>query len=207
MNKGAEILMASRVYEDHQRACDRTHNTRTIKKCARKQNNMAIWDKFGEDHVLHDANLFLIIGSFTKKTTGAKYIITSKQTLWDTNEGVRGIELMLHNPTDEVLGLHIKSNKPQPGMNAYTWVILTAVVGLLLLKFMPSVVKGHSDCMSAIIYLDNTMLAFQDTQLNVAAGVLISGGYQFRATKEDTRDITIKISDIGDPRLISWIQS
>jgi hypothetical protein len=35
----------------------------------------------------------------------------------------------------------------------------------------------------------------------------MSGGYQFRAAKEDTRDSTIKRSDIGDPRLVSWIRS
>jgi hypothetical protein len=51
------------------------------------------------------------------------------------------------------------------------------------------------------------MLAFHNIQSGVTAGILISGGYQFWAAEEDTRDITIKRSDIGNPRFISWIRS
>jgi hypothetical protein len=58
---------------------------------------------------------------------------------------------MPHNPTDPVLVIHIKSDKFQPDMNAYTWKLLTVVVGLHLEKVMPSVLKGNSDCMSAIM--------------------------------------------------------
>jgi hypothetical protein len=49
---------------------------------------------------------------------------------------------MPRNPTDQVLGIHIKSDKPQPDMNAYTWDLLTSVVGLHIVKFMPSAVKN-----------------------------------------------------------------
>jgi hypothetical protein len=87
-------------------------------------------------------------------------------------------------------------------MNACIFERLTAVVGLHLLKFMPSAVKGHCDCISAIIQLNDAMLAFHDTQLSVTARILISGGHLFRAAEEDTRDITIKRFKIGDPRLI-----
>jgi hypothetical protein len=69
-------------------------------------------------------------GSFTVNTTGAKDIISSEQTLRDAGEGTRGIVLFSRHPTDQVLGLYMKSDKPQPGMNAYTWELLTAVMGL-----------------------------------------------------------------------------
>jgi hypothetical protein len=111
--------------------------------------------------------------------------------------------LMPCNPTDQLFVIHIKSNKPQPNTNAYTWELLTAVVGLHLAKFMPSAVKGNTNCISAIIRLNDAMLAFHDTQSTIKAGVLISGGYQFRAPEEDTEDITMKLSEIGDPRHIS----
>jgi hypothetical protein len=35
---------------------------------------------------------------------------------------------------------------------------------------------------------------------------LIFGGYRFRAAEEESRDITMKRSEIGDPRFISWIR-
>jgi hypothetical protein len=79
--------------------------------------------------------------------------------------------------TDQVLGFHIKSDKPQPDMNAYTRELLTTMVRLHLVKFMPSAVKGHFDCISAISRLNDAMLAFHNTQSSVTAGVLISGGY------------------------------
>jgi hypothetical protein len=77
------------------------------------------------------------------------------------------------------------------------------VVRLHIVKFMPSAVKGYSNCMSATIRLNDAMLAFNDTQSTVIAGVLISSGYRFRVAEEDTRDITTKRFEIGDPRLIS----
>jgi hypothetical protein len=111
------------------------------------------------------------------------------------------------NPTDQLLGLHIKRGKPQPGMNAYTLELLAVVVGLHTMWFMPSVVKGFSDCMSAIIRLKDAILAFHNTQSSDTAGILISGGYQFQVTKEDIKDITIKRFEIDNPRLILWIRS
>jgi hypothetical protein len=46
------------------------------------------------------------------------------------------------NSTEQVLGIHIKSDKPQPCINSYTWeLLLTAVVGLHIVKFLPSAVK------------------------------------------------------------------
>jgi hypothetical protein len=106
---------------------------------------------FGEGQVLRDVKFYVTDGSLTVKTTGARDIITSKQTLRDAGKGAGDIKLMPCNPTDQVLGLHSKSDKPQPGMNAYTWELLAAVVGLHTMKFMPSTVKSFSDCMSAII--------------------------------------------------------
>jgi hypothetical protein len=147
-------------------------------------------------------------GSFTVKTTGARDIITSEQTLRDADKGAGGIVLMPHNSTNQVLGIHNESDKPQTGIHTYTWELLTAVVGLYLVRFMPSSVKEHSACMSAIIHLNNAMLAFQDTKSSVTAGVLISGGYSFWVVEEDTRDKTMKrLYNIGDPRLISWMRS
>jgi hypothetical protein len=89
--------------------------------------------------------------SFIVKTTRVKDIITLEQTLRDTDEAAGGIILMPCNPTYQILGIHIKSDKPQPGINFCTWELLTAVMGLHLIKFIPSVVKGHSGCMSTII--------------------------------------------------------
>jgi hypothetical protein len=45
---------------------------------------------------------------------------------------------MPRNSTEQVLGFHNKSDKPQPGINAYKWELLTAVVRLHIVKFMPS---------------------------------------------------------------------
>jgi hypothetical protein len=137
------------------------------------------------------------------KTTRAKDIMISEQTLRDAGVDAKIIVLISRNPTDQVLGIHIQSDKPQQGMNAYTRELLTAVLRLHLVKFKPSSVKGRTDRMVAIVHLNDAMLAFQDTQQSVTAGVLISGGYEFRLAEEDIRYKTMKRSDIGNPRLIS----
>ena len=205
--KEAGIVIANRVRENYQIQQDHTDNAMTIKRYAQAAQLWPHEKKFGEDQVLRDVKFYVTDGSFTVKTSGAKDIITSEQTLRDAGQGAGGIVLMPRFPTENVMGLHIKSDKPQPGMNAYTWELLTAVVGLHLAKYMPSLVMGHSDCMSAITRLNDAMLAFHNTQSHVKAGVLISGGYEFRAAEENTRDRTMKRSEIGEPRLISWIRS
>jgi hypothetical protein len=157
--KKSGIVIDSRVFEDHQTLRDRIDNTNTIEKYARQAQLWPHKEIFGEDQVLHDVKFYVTDGSFTVKTIGARDIITSEQTLLDAGEGAGGIILMPRNPTDQVLVLHIKSDKPQPGMNAYTWELLTAVVGLHLTKY--------SDCVSVIIRQNDDMLAFHDTQSRV----------------------------------------
>jgi hypothetical protein len=181
--KESRIVIVRGEYEDHQNVRDRIDNTTTIEKYAREAQLWPHEEMFGEDQVLRNVKFYVTDGSFTVKTTGARDIITSEQTLQDAGEGAGGIMIMPCNPTDQVLCLHIKSDEPQPGINAYTWELLAAAVGLHTMKFMPSAVKGFSDCMSAIIRLNEAILAFHNTQSNVTAGILISGGYQFRAEK------------------------
>jgi hypothetical protein len=113
------------------------------------------------------------------KTTGAKNIITSEQTLRFASERAEVIIIIPRNLTGQVLGLHIKSDKPQPGTNVYTWELLTAVMGLHLTIYMPSAV------MSAIIRLNDAMLALHDAQSHITACVLGSSygyGHTLRRT-------------------------
>jgi hypothetical protein len=63
---------------------------------------------FGEGQVLRDMKFYVTDGS----TTEADDIITSEQTLRDIGKEVGGIILVPRNPTDQVLGLNIKSDKP-----------------------------------------------------------------------------------------------
>jgi hypothetical protein len=200
-------VIASCEYEDLQTKRDCIDNAGIIEKYAQEAQLWPHEETIGEYQVLRDVKLYVTYGSFTVKTTSAKDIITSEQTFRDAGEGTGVIILMPRNPTDQVLGLHIKSDKPQPGMNAYNLELLTAVVGLYLTKYVPSAVKGYSDCMGAIIRLNEAILAFHNTQSSVTAGVLISSGYQCWAAEDDTRDIAMIKSEKGDPRLIPWIRS
>jgi hypothetical protein len=131
------------VFKDHQTVRDRIDNTNTIEKYAREAQLWPHEKIFGKDQVLRDAKFYVTYWSFTVKITGASDIITLEQTFRDAGEGAgEGIILMPRNPTDQVLGIHIKSNKTQLGINAYTLELLTAVVGLNLVMFMPREVKG-----------------------------------------------------------------
>jgi hypothetical protein len=114
------ILIASHVYEDHQTVRDCIDNTNTNKKYAQEAQLWPYEEIFGKVKVLRDVKFYMTDGYFTVKTSGTKDIITSKQNLRDAGKGAGGIILMPRNPTDQVLGLHIKIDKPQPGMNAYT---------------------------------------------------------------------------------------
>jgi hypothetical protein len=79
--KKSGIVVASREYEDHQSIRDRINNATTIKKYAREAQLWPHEEIFGEDKVLCDVKFYVTDGSFTVKTTGAKDIITLKQTL------------------------------------------------------------------------------------------------------------------------------
>jgi hypothetical protein len=83
---------------------------------------------------------------------------------------------VLRNPIDQVLGIHIKSDKPQPGMNMGATICSHGTTSRKVYEKL--VDKGAFQLYeSAIICLTDTMLVFHGTQLSVTAGILIFGGY------------------------------
>jgi hypothetical protein len=66
--KKSEIVIASRVFEDHQTLRDRIDNTHTIKKYAREARVWPHEEIFGKEQVLRDVKFYVTDGSFTVKT-------------------------------------------------------------------------------------------------------------------------------------------
>jgi hypothetical protein len=76
--KESGIVIASRVFEDHQTVRNCIDNTNFIKKYVRKAQLWPHKEIFGKDQVLRDVKLYVTDEYFTVKTTGAKDIITSE---------------------------------------------------------------------------------------------------------------------------------
>jgi hypothetical protein len=114
---------------------------------------------------------------------------------------------MPRNPHDPVLGFHVTSDQPLPGMGPYTWELLTQVVGLHLMKYMPTDVHGYSDCEAAITRTNTAMLSLRNLVSHTKAGILTSGAFEFRPAEAGQPDRHMKRADPGCPRLVHWIRS
>jgi hypothetical protein len=79
--KESKIVIASRVFEDHQIVRYRIDNTNIIEKYERQAQLWPHKEIFSQDQVLRDVKFYVTDGSFKAKNTGAKDIITSEQTL------------------------------------------------------------------------------------------------------------------------------
>jgi len=205
--KQSGLSISSRVYEDSQMARDRLHNAITIEKHAKAAELWPDPEIYGDDQDLRDVKLYVTDGSFIVSTEGAKDIITPEQELRRKGRGSGGIAIMPRNPRHPVLGFHVRAATAQPGMNAYSWELLTQLVGLNIMKYLPHSVTAHSDCMSAIKRSNAAMMAFINKSSHEKGGILISGAHQFRPAEAGHPDPHMRRADPGLPRLIEWLRA
>jgi hypothetical protein len=79
------------------------------------------------------------------------------------------------NPHDEVYSIHITSNSPEPGMNAFTWELVSQLIALQIMKHHPEAV-GYSDCTSALARTTAALRSTHDNLLgHTRAGIWASG--------------------------------
>jgi hypothetical protein len=203
----AGIVIAQRYYEDPQTLRDQEQNCVTIERHAQRAELWPNEEWFGAEQELRDVKNYFTDGSFRIKPRNTADILASEHDIKSASKGAGGIVIMPRNPHDPVLGFHVTSEHPLPGMCAYTWELLTQVVGLHLMKYMPNHVHGYSDCEAAITRSNSAMTSLRNLVSHTKAGILTSGAFQFRPAEVNHPDRTMKRADPGCPRTIHWIRS
>jgi hypothetical protein len=162
------IVIISCVYEDAQIICDHIDNASTIEKY------IWWWLSSTRCEMLCD---WRVIHSEDHWSQGHHHFRTDTSGCWWENWRYCTFAAQSHRSS---IGYsHQKWQAPTRHKCLHVGAH-DCIVGTIPRTIMPSAVKGHSDCISAIIRLNDAMLAFNNTQSSVTAGVLISGEYQFR---------------------------
>jgi hypothetical protein len=202
-----DMVIARRSYEDSQEVRDRQTNCTTIEKFARAARLWPDPELYGEEQELLSVQSYFTDGSFTTTMKNTADILADDRALQRVSHGSGGLAIIPQDPLHPVLGFHVKSATPQPGMTAYTWELVMQVVGLHMMKHMPSDVHGYSDCQSALTRCNTAMQSRRDMQTDTTAGILTSGAFEFRPAEEGKPDPHMKRADPGLARLIQWIRS
>jgi hypothetical protein len=89
---------------------------------------------FEEDQELTTIKFFATNVSFKAEPDSAVDILHPESDLRDRGKGAGGIVFIPIQPNATVHGVRISSNKPDPGMNAFTWQMVTHLIVLYLVK-------------------------------------------------------------------------
>ena len=173
------LIFTQRVYETSEEEMNVNRNRERIRDLAQ---DLEIWpdlDLYGPEQDLRKIKFFATDGSYTYHNITAADVITAETTLRDMGEGAGGIVFIPEDPTQPVKAVRITARGPQPGMNAYTWELVTQLVALSMTRHLPPSVKGFSDCKGAIARNNQALTSHNDTQITTSAGVLTSGTHLF----------------------------
>ena len=121
-------------------------------------------------------------GSFTVQPRDTSDILTSETSLRDAGTGAGGIVFLppgynSDSPTPN--GIRIVSDKPEPGMNAFTWELVTQLIGLHFTKHLTSPLVAISDCTSAIARTNRALKTKYNQLANTSGGIFASGAHEF----------------------------
>ena len=114
---------------------------------------------------------FFTDGAYSPLRPTAKDILTPESSLRDQGIGAGGIVFVPSDASAPPLMIRITSSHPEPGMNAYTWELVTQLVALHLAKFLPPSVTGHSDCLSALARTNRALRSKNDQLATTNAGL------------------------------------
>ena len=152
---------------------------------------------WGHDQELPRVSAFFTDGSYSLKTPVLRDIITPEAHLRDEGLGSGGIVFLPCNddpyrtPQHPIL-IRITSPAPEPGMNAYTWELVTQLIALNLAKYLPSSVPGYSDCKAAIARTTQSLRTLNDQLATTKAGIYSTAMHA--------------LANIEHPRDMRWVK-
>lgn len=123
--------------------------------------------------------LFATDGSYEAEPKSLADILTPEKTLRDQGKGAGGIVFIPHRKHLPTMGVRITSTQPEPGMNAFTWELLTQVIALHMIKYQPLYLPGFSDCTSAIARVNLALRSHINSLAHTRGGLWASGAHTF----------------------------
>jgi len=121
-------------------------------------------------------------GSFKIQPRGAFDIITPERDLRDIGKGTGGIVFLPPGYNEQSMtpqAVRIHHQKHEPGMNAYTWELVTQLIALHFTKYLPSHAVHTSDCTGAIARTNHSLRTAFDQQPNERGGIFATGAHAF----------------------------
>ena len=193
------LQLAIRTFQTQQEKEEQTRMHDSIEELAKQ---LCLWpdpEMYGEEQELLNVRLFATDGSFSAEPASMHDILTPESDLRDRGKGSGGIVFIPVDKSVEPLGVHINSDNPEPGMNAFTWELVTQLVALHMVKHLPPTVSGYSDCTSAIARTTVATRTTYDTLAHTSAGLWASGIHQF-ASRTPREFIHVKAHPERDPK-------
>ena len=175
----SDLILANRVFQTTDEMRYERQNDNTIHELAQELDLCMDPMRHIEVQDLTTLSLFATDGSYKAETTGAQDVITSEAMLRDQGKGAGGIVFI---PTDRhapVHGVRITSNNPEPGMNAFTWELLTQLVAVHMVKHQRQDLPGYSDCTSAIARTNKALRSYNNPLAHTRGGLWASGAHVF----------------------------
>jgi hypothetical protein len=97
-------------------------------------------------------------------------------------------EVAVHSPSSR-RSHHQRSAKPEPGMNAFTWELLTQAIALNMVKHQCAELPGYSDCTSAITRTNQALRSFVNPLAHTRGGLWASAAHVFSNYRSPRRFI------------------
>jgi hypothetical protein len=124
------LELACRVYQTTEEENEHNRCNQRIQELAQ---HLELWPDpglFEEDQYLTTIKFFATDGFFKAEPDSAP-----ESDLRDRGKGAGGIVFISIQPNATVHGVRISSDKPEPGMNAFTWELATQLIALHMVKF------------------------------------------------------------------------
>ena len=178
------LQLANRVYVTPDEERRRIQFNCTLEELAKE---LLLWpdlELYPEDEPLLEIDYFATDGSFTVQPQSMVDILTPEDLLRAQGKGSGGIVFVTPDPNRRPIAVRITSSSPEPGMNAYTWELVTQLVALQLMKHKPAHITGYSDCTSAIARTCRALTTTYDKQAHERGGLWASAIYHSRPSQE-----------------------
>jgi len=118
-------------------------------------------------------------GSFNVTPESVRDILTSEPRLRSRGKGAGGIVFMPCYRGSPIHGVRITSDQPEPGMNAFTWELVSQLIALHMVQYQPPCVTGFTDCTSAMARTKVALRSHNDRLAHTAGGLWASGVHMF----------------------------
>jgi hypothetical protein len=186
------LQLATRRFETPEEEMHNRNNQNTITEMAQL---LDLWPdprRATEVEDLTELRLFATDGSYKAETKPHADILAAESIIRDLGRGAGGIVFIPRNERATVHGVQITSDAPEPGMNAFTWELLTQVVALHMTQYQPYFLPGFSDCTSAITRSNTALRSLINPLAHTRGGLWASAAHVFADCQQPRRFHHIK---------------